>query len=130
MSRRKQAYQEGRAASSKRQRANNAFASSILSSGHTTGTTSLGDYSAASSTSARWIAPRFTVSVALPALPVVSRPPVGARWDFDETSRPINDHSGVKYVVTDARDNLVSSCSLPIFQCALFLTFRLVGPSS
>jgi hypothetical protein len=105
---------EGRSASAKRQRADRAFASSILSAGYTSGTTSLADYTAASTSTTRRIVPRLKISVARPALPVVSQPPVGARWDFEECSRPADDHSGVKYVVTDARDNSVSLRSLII----------------
>jgi hypothetical protein len=106
-----------RSAQHKRKRSDRAFAASVLSSGATTGTTSLSDYSAASSTSR--ITPRLTVTVARPALPVLSQPPVGARWDFEESSRPADDHSGVKYVVTDARDNSVSSSSC-IIRCGTY----------
>jgi hypothetical protein len=99
---------EARSSRSKRHRADRAFASAIISSGHTSGTSSFTDFTASSGASSRRLAPRFSIPVARPALPVLSQPPVGARWDFEETSRPADDHSGVKYVVTDARDNSVS----------------------
>jgi hypothetical protein len=104
---------DARSATAKRKRSDRAFASSVLSSGYTSGTTSLGDYSARSGSTASRIAPRFSVTVARPAMPVVSQPPVGARWDFEVSARPVDDYSGVKCVVTDACDNSVSRGSLP-----------------
>jgi hypothetical protein len=116
----------GRAARAKRHRSDWAYASTIMLSGHTSGTTSLGDYSAPSTLSTRQLAPKFKVSVARPAMPVVSQPPVGARWDFELSSQPVNDYSGVKYVVTDAHQNSVSRVSLlsPFFPVAHFTLQR------
>jgi hypothetical protein len=93
----------GCAARAKRHCSDWAYASTIMLSGHTSGTTSLGNYSTPLTLSTCQLAPKFKVLVARPAMPVASEPPVGARWDFELSLQPVNDYSGVKYVVMGAR---------------------------